>query len=641
MHLICPKCSTRNRSLAKFCMKCVTSLSTTFVERKEDVLADTLAEIGHSRTLRVPRTAEWAAEGDAQQVVRSDLGEFAEHALPDGTLIEGFRIVRSIGEGGFGIVYLAWDAALERHVAIKEYMPTSLAVRGNPSLEVSMRSDRHRGTFDAGLKSFVNEARLLARFDHPALVKVFRFWEGNRTAYMAMPFYEGPTLKATLAAAGNTVSEPQLRAWMDPLLDALTVLHREHCYHRDISPDNILLTTAGPVLLDFGAARRVISDMTQALTAVLKPGFAPIEQYGGELQQGPWTDLYALAGVVHYAITGRAPTASVVRVVSDTLQPLAVTQAGKYSDSFLRAIDAALSVRPEARPQDVAAFRALLDAGKTDAVAAPPNAPPQADAPTNQSTDKAAQVSIDESPNFSARLPEADLPQLAQPATAASTPVTAAASTPVTSPFTSPFTSPVTAPVTDPVTDPATKRSNSRIYVATTACLLLIGGATFWALQGSGARLPDVGTPTAAVAIAPTPPTPSTPLTTVAPAAVEAGGAGAVVAAQEPALATSVTATLVAATPVALTASLPVAMPAAPRPAVRTLPPAVAERKKPATVLAAVDEARTASRTDAEAEPASPRKTAARPQRCADIIQKSSLDTLNPEEVAYLKKECR
>jgi serine/threonine protein kinase len=282
------------------------------------------------------------------------------HALPDGTTLGSFRIERSIGEGGFGIVYLAWDAALERHVAIKEYMPYALASREGATLDVSLRTENDRPVFDAGLKSFVNEARLLARFDHPALVKVFSFWEANRTAYMAMPYYEGPTLKAALAALKRPASEQELRDWLAPLLEALTVLHAEQCYHRDISPDNILLTASGPLLLDFGAARRVISDRTQALTAMLKPGFAPIEQYGGAMLQGPWTDLYALAGVVRYAITGRPPVASVARVVEDAQRPFAQTHAGRYSDGFLRAIDAALAVRPEDRPQDVAAFRALL-----------------------------------------------------------------------------------------------------------------------------------------------------------------------------------------------------------------------------------------------------------------------------------------
>jgi hypothetical protein len=286
------------------------------------------------------------------------------HALPDGTTLGNLRIERSIGEGGFGIVYLAWDAALERHVAIKEYMPYALASREGATLDVSLRSENDRPVFDAGLKSFVNEARLLARFDHPALVKVFSFWEANRTAYMAMPYYDGPTLKAALAALKRPASEEELRDWIAPLLEALTVLHGEQCYHRDISPDNILLTAGGPLLLDFGAARRVISDRTQALTAMLKPGFAPIEQYGGTMLQGPWTDLYALAGVVRYAITGRPPVASVARVVDDAQRPLAQTHAGRYSEGFLRAIDTALAVRPEDRPQDVAAFRALLAIGQ-------------------------------------------------------------------------------------------------------------------------------------------------------------------------------------------------------------------------------------------------------------------------------------
>lgn len=288
---------------------------------------------------------------------------FADHALPAGTEIEGFSLVRPIGEGGFGIVYLAWDAALERHVAIKEYMPKQLATRDGATLRVAMRSGRDRGIFDEGLKSFVNEARLLARFNHPALVKVLRFWQANGTAYMAMPYYEGPTLKAALEHAPTPPNEATIRDWLRSLLDALSAIHRENCYHRDISPDNILLTESGPLLLDFGAARRVITDRTQALTTMLKPGFAPIEQYGGVIMQGPWTDLYALAGVVHYAITGRPPVPSVERIVNDMQPLLADAQAGRYDASLLHAIDAGLAVLPAARPQDVQAFRELLNQG--------------------------------------------------------------------------------------------------------------------------------------------------------------------------------------------------------------------------------------------------------------------------------------
>jgi serine/threonine protein kinase len=223
------------------------------------------------------------------------------NALPVGSRQAEFEITRVLGEGGFGIVYLARDHALERMVALKEYMPAALAVRGEGT-QVRVRSERHRDTFEAGLKSFINEARLLAQFDHPSLVKVYRFWEANGTAFMVMPFIEGRTLKETLKTLPEPPTEAWLMALLAPLTEALLVLHGEHCYHRDIAPDNIILVAGSgrPLLLDFGAARRVIGDMTQALTVILKPGYAPIEQYAEVpgMKQGPWTDVYALAAVV-------------------------------------------------------------------------------------------------------------------------------------------------------------------------------------------------------------------------------------------------------------------------------------------------------------------------------------------------------
>ena len=306
----------------------------------------------------------------SQRAAAAPLG----HMLPLGTHLLDYEITGLIGEGGFGIVYQAWDHSLQRKVAIKEYMPASMASRIAGSSAIVVKSERHLDTFKAGLKSFMNEARLLARFDHSALVKVYRFWEENGTAYMAMPFYEGPTLKAALADLGHAPSEAQLRAWLTPLLDALTVMHAAQCFHRDIAPDNILLTQTGPLLLDFGAARRVIGDMTHALTVVLKPGYAPIEQYGdvASMTQGAWTDIYALACVVYYAITGRTPMSSVERLMDDRLEPIAVEAKGRYGDGFLRAIDAALAVRPQDRPQNEAQFRALLDIDQP----APPRLPP-------------------------------------------------------------------------------------------------------------------------------------------------------------------------------------------------------------------------------------------------------------------------
>jgi len=260
-------------------------------------------------------------------------------------------------------VYVAWDHSLQRRVALKEYMPSSLAARGG-NTEVRVRSERHRETFDIGLKSFVNEARLLAQFDHPSLVKVYRFWEAHGTAYMVMPLYEGVTLKDKLRQMGAPPDEGWLMQLLAPLTEALAVIHADNCFHRDIAPDNIILLAGSerPLLLDFGAARRVIGDMTQALTVILKPGFAPVEQYAEvpEMKQGAWTDIYALAASVHFAIMGKTPPTSVGRLLNDNFVPLAQSAAGRYSDDFLRAIDRALAVRPDARTASAAELRADL-----------------------------------------------------------------------------------------------------------------------------------------------------------------------------------------------------------------------------------------------------------------------------------------
>jgi hypothetical protein len=286
--------------------------------------------------------------------------------LAVGTKLGEFELTGVLGVGGFGIVYLAQDHSLHRRVALKEYMPSALAMRKGGT-QVSVKSERHRETFEAGLKSFVNEARLLAQFDHPSLVKVYRFWEANGTAYMVMPYYEGITLKERLRELGAPPDEAWLRALLAPLTEALAVIHAENCFHRDIAPDNIILLAGSgrPLLLDFGAARRVIGDMTQALTVILKPGYAPLEQYAEvpHMKQGPWTDVYALAAVVYFAITGKTPPVSVGRIVGDNYQPLAETAAGRYSAGFLEAVDHALKVKPEERIPSIDAFRAEMGLG--------------------------------------------------------------------------------------------------------------------------------------------------------------------------------------------------------------------------------------------------------------------------------------
>ncbi|WKB51322.1 serine/threonine protein kinase [Eleftheria terrae] len=513
------------------------------------------------------------------------------HTLPAGTRLGEFEIVGLIGEGGFGIVYLAYDPSLQRQVALKEYMPSALASRSVLTATVAPKSERHLETFNIGLRSFVNEARLLARFDHPALVKVHRFWEANGTAYMVMPYYKGPTLKRALAERRQAPDEATLRGWLQPLLDALAVMHAEQCFHRDIAPDNILLTDSGPLLLDFGAARRVVGDMTHALTVVLKPGYAPIEQYGEvpSMTQGAWTDLYALACVVYYAITGKTPMSSVERLIADRLEPLSRIAAGRYSDRFLHAIDAALAVKPQDRPQDVASFRALLGAPPAPAAAA---AAPAAAVPaggsarrlgapllgggllllavagggwflTGQRAARAPAPAPVEATAIPPRLPAAE-PAPAAPAVPAAAPTQAAAAPP------SPQALPSAAPPQGPQaaapaavdTPPAPARS-------------------------------DIGA--APVAARPSPPPPGQ-------AKAEASGR-----ANEPAV---------------------------PRTQAAALSP------RPDSTLSARPKPRAEAPPANDVEARAPRSAAVQ-TRCSDILQKASLEALTDEETVFLKRQCK
>ena len=280
-----------------------------------------------------------------------------------GTRLGEYELLSLLGVGGFGIVYLAFDHALEREVAIKEYMPASLAGR-TETMHVSIRSQSDAESFALGLKSFVNEAKLLARFDHPSLLKVHRFWEANGTAYMAMPVMRGRTVKEIRLGMAGAPDEAWLRRILMPLLGAIEKLHSEGVYHRDIAPDNIQIEPDGsPVLLDFGAARRVLSDKSQMLTAILKPAYAPIEQYGeaGAVKQGPWTDLYALGATLHYLLLGRPPPPATARAIHDDASNLTPNNLPGCSETFLHTIDWMLCPRPTDRPQSVAELRDVLE----------------------------------------------------------------------------------------------------------------------------------------------------------------------------------------------------------------------------------------------------------------------------------------
>lgn len=313
----------------------------------------------HTRIIGRPRSEQKESTDDSSNaVVPKGTGRF----LPSGTRLHEFEIIDVVAVGGFGIVYRALDHSLDRKVAIKEYMPASLAQRVE-GVTVSAIPDNGGDTFQVGLQSFVNEARLLAHFDHPALLKVFRFWEANGTAYMAMPLLEGKTLQATLAEMDRLPDEAWLKNMLAHVLEALEILHKAQCFHRDIAPDNILILPDGkPLLLDFGAARRLIGDRTQALTVILKPGYAPPEQYADaqHIRQGAWTDIYAMAGVLHFVMTGKAPVSSITRMMSDTQMKLVELKPHGFSVGLLAAVDRALLLVPQDRPQSVAEWRPLL-----------------------------------------------------------------------------------------------------------------------------------------------------------------------------------------------------------------------------------------------------------------------------------------
>ena len=283
-------------------------------------------------------------------------------ALRAGTVLKGRYVIgRVLGQGGFGITYLAWDQSLEAKVAVKEYMPGEMAVRIG-GLGVQPRSAARREDFAYGKERFQEEARILARFmGQPNIAGVTDYFDENGTSYFVMDYVEGISFKTYIANAGGKVSTEEALNVMIPVLRALTAVHGEGLIHRDVTPDNIYITKDGNVkLLDFGSARYSLGDKSKSLDVILKVGYAPKEQYIRRGRQGPYTDVYSCAACLYAAITGYLPPESLERLDHDTLVP--PSEAGAEIPLYLeRAILKGLAVQPEDRFQTAGEFLEALE----------------------------------------------------------------------------------------------------------------------------------------------------------------------------------------------------------------------------------------------------------------------------------------
>jgi serine/threonine protein kinase len=281
------------------------------------------------------------------------------HALSPGTRIEAYEINNVLGVGGFGVTYKAYDHTLQRDVALKEYLPTGLAIRTSDGTTVTPKSENDAESYEYGLKRFLDEARTLAKFREPNIVRVLGYMEAHGTAYFVMDYEDGESLSARLKKAG-TVSEDELCGIMVPILRGLRAVHAQKFLHRDIKPGNIYLRRDGsPVLLDFGAARLALGEQSRAMTGMVTPGYAPFEQYFSRGKQGPWTDIYGIGATIYHCVTGLAPVAATERVAAiqdgevDPIGDITRLINQKYTEPFLRSVKWMLQPNAKDRPQTV------------------------------------------------------------------------------------------------------------------------------------------------------------------------------------------------------------------------------------------------------------------------------------------------
>ncbi len=281
-------------------------------------------------------------------------------ALPVGFQIEHFRIEAVLGKGGFGITYLAVDLQLGKRVAIKELLPDTIATRVN-GLTVVPHSVGMQENWEWARERFLEEARTLATFSHPAIVGVHRLSEANGTVYMVMDYVEGESYEARLQRIGTEPDQASLMAVIGPILSGLEEVHSHGLLHRDIKPENILIDKRGqPVLIDFGSARESVGK-TMTMTSIVTHGYSPIEQYQTMGRMGPWTDIYAIAAVMCRAITGEKPPVATDRLVADDFVWLSQRKKGQFSPDLRTAIDRGLAIRTEDRPSSLCSWHSVID----------------------------------------------------------------------------------------------------------------------------------------------------------------------------------------------------------------------------------------------------------------------------------------
>ena len=281
------------------------------------------------------------------------------HFLPSGKRLRQYKVLNVLGAGGFGVTYLVNDETLDKHFAVKEYFPDDFALRNGTTIK---EKSGHIDDFAAAKISFLQEARVLARFHHPNIVKVIQIFEANNTAYMVQEYERGRSLKAWLKEIGDAPTQLELDCVVEPLLNALELIHRNNLLHLDVAPDNIMIRDDGtPVLLDFGSAKDAVAQRTKNIGAIIKPGYSPVELYSSRGRgQGPWSEIYSLAATLYCAVTGKPPQEATERLLTDNLVSLKQAAKGEYRAGFLDAIDWGLRVAPKDRPQSITDWRSAL-----------------------------------------------------------------------------------------------------------------------------------------------------------------------------------------------------------------------------------------------------------------------------------------